>query len=286
MNLQKQSLLLGLVTIFFWASLATLAKRLVHLPPFFILAVCFFMGSLPGFFKPKQMFPNVKTTLLGISGYFFYHFFLFYSFRFAPAIEVNLINYLWPILLVLFTPLFFKQSKLKRHHFVGGVLAIIGCFFLVMGEGIEFKTQHLKGYMLAFAAALTWPIYSLGKKKLPEVSVWAISGFCFGASLLAFMTHLLLEPHVVILSEYFFPLLLLGLGPFGLAFYTWDLALKKGDARLIGALSYLTPVLSTLGLVIFSQEELQGPTLMAMIFIVGGASTGLLDFLPQKVLLK
>jgi len=280
------SLGLGLITILCWGSLATLAKWLIYLPPFYLLGMSFMIGSLPGFLHPKKMFPDLKTSLWGIAGYFFYHFFLFYSFRFAPAIEANLINYLWPILLVLMTPLFFKEVKLRFYHFIGATLAIIGCYVLVMGEGIEIKSENMKGYLLALSAALTWPLYSLVKKKLPDVSVWAISGFCLGASILSFITHFLIEPPVSFEWHTLWPLLILGLGPFGLAFYTWDLALKKGDARVIGALSYLTPVLSTLGLVIFANEKLYGMRIVAMILIIGGASTGVLDFLPLKVLKK
>jgi drug/metabolite transporter (DMT)-like permease len=74
----------------------------------------------------------------------------------------------------------------------------------------------------------------------------------------------------------------MGLGPFGVAFYTWDLALKWGDPKVIGALAYLTPVVSTLGLVFFAGQEMTSSNLTAMILIIGGASTGLLDFFPLK----
>lgn len=70
----------------------------------------------------------------------------------------------------------------------------------------------------------------------------------------------------------------MGIGPFGVAFYSWDVALRKGDAKVIGALAYLTPVISTLGLVIFAGQEMIFSTWLAMIFIICGASTGLLDF--------
>ena len=45
---------------------------------------------------------------------------------------------------------------------------------------------------------------------------------------------------------------LAGLGPLGGAFYLWDKALKLGDARQIGILSYLTPLGSTALLVAVS----------------------------------
>lgn len=280
------SLGLGLLTVFLWASLATFSNLLIHLPPFYQLGAAFMIGGLLSLRNPRQMFVGLRVFLWGTLGYFGYHFFLFYAFRFAPAVEANLINYLWPLLFVLLTPLFFPSMKLKPYHYFGGLLAVIGCVVLVSGKDLSFKFDSLKGYLLAFAAAWTWPIYSLGKKKLPETSVWAIGGFCFGAGILCFLTHYLIEPRVVLQSRDAALILLMGLGPFGIAFYTWEKALRLGDPRHIGALTYLTPVLSTLGLIFFTGEELSGRTLGAMVLIIGGASSGLLDLFPSKVLNK
>lgn len=282
MDRKKLSILLGVLTIICWGSLATLGNLLIHLPPFYILGVTFLLGSLPGLVRPKEMFPPFKTLLLGVSGFFGYHFFLFYSFRFAPALEANLINYLWPVLMVLFTPLFFSQAKLKSYHLVGGCLAVVGSVVLVAGKGGELRMENLKGYLLALGAAFSWPLYSLGKKKLPATSVWSIGSFCLVSGLLSFFTHFLLEPRVVLQFHDAWKLFLLGVGPFGLAFYTWDLSLRWGDPRVIGALSYLTPIISTLGLVFFAGQELTETILLAMALIIGGASAGLLDFFPRK----
>lgn len=282
MNQKSLSLLLGVVTILCWGSLATFGNLLLHLPPFFILGVTFLIGSLPSFFKPKQMLPPPRVLLWGVAGYFGYHFFLFYSFRFAPAIEANLINYLWPVIMVLLTPVAFPKERLKYYHILGAAMSVIGCVFLVMGKGGVLKTEFIHGYFLAFLAALTWPIYSIGKKKMPSTPVWAIGSFCFFSAILSFLTHFLIEPRVVLQWTDAWKLIVMGIGPFGIAFYTWDEALKLGDPRIIGALAYLTPVLSTLGLILFAGQEVVTSTLVAMILIIGGASAGLLDFLPPK----
>ncbi len=286
MNTQNQSLFLGLVAIVCWASLATLGNFLIHLPPFYVLGICFLLGSLPAWGRPREMFPSLRVGLWGILGYFSYHFFLFYSFRYAPAVEANLINYLWPVFMVLFSPFFFSSSKLKWYHLTGAALALIGCAYLVRGESGDWSMVNMKGYIFAFLAALIWPIYSLGSKKMEKPSVHAIGGFCLGAGILCLVTHVLIEPRVDIASHDAWKVLLMGLGPCGLAFYTWDLAIQKGDTRILGALSYLTPVLSTLGLILFAGQELKTHTIIAMLLIIGGASSGLLDFLPPKNLIK
>jgi drug/metabolite transporter (DMT)-like permease len=282
MNQKTKSLFLGIITIICWGSLATFGNLLIHLPPFYVLGVVFIMGSIPAWFKPKEMFPSLKILLLGVGGYFGYHFFLFYAFRYAPAIEANLINYLWPVIMVILTPVFFRDTKLKIYHIVGAVLSIIGSVFLVFGKGGELKEENILGYVLAFLAALTWPLYSIGKKKMPATSVWAIGSFCLVSGLLCFVVHMAIEPRVVLQFEDAWKLFLMGVGPFGIAFYCWDVALRFGDSRVMGALAYLTPVLSTLGLVIFAGQEIKSTTFIAMILIIGGASAGLLDFFPSK----
>lgn len=279
----KRSVILGLITILCWGSLATFGNLLLHLPPFYVLGVTFLIGSVPAFFKFRLMFPGWKTVLWGVAGYFFYHFFLFYAFRFAPTVEANLINYLWPVIMVLITPVFFPEEKLRVYHIVGGAIAIIGSVVLVSSKGLDLSIDNLKGYLLALGAAITWPVYSIGKKKLGEISVWAVGGFCFLTGLLCLLTHALIEPRVVVVVQRDLILLfLMGAGPFGLAFYLWDLSMKNGDPRVIGALAYLTPVLSTLGLVFFADQELTNSTFLAMILIFIGASAGVLDFFTSK----
>lgn len=282
MNQSTQSFFLGLLAILCWGSLATLGNLVIHLPPFYVLGVSFILGSIPAWFKPRELFPNIKVSAWGILGYFGYHFFLFYSFRYAPAVEANLINYLWPMILVLLSPVFFPSSKLKVYHFFGAALAAAGCAVLVWSKGADLKLENFSGYLLAFGAALTWPIYSIVKKKMPPTSVFSVGGFCLGAGVLCLLTHGIIEPRVVLQWHDAWIIFFMGVGPFGIAFYAWDLAMSKGDTRVIGALSYLTPVLSTLGLVLFASQSLNVYSSLAMVLIIGGASTGLLDFLPSK----
>lgn len=277
-----RALILGIITVLCWGSLATFGSLLIHLPPFYVLGVTFLIGSIPAFFRWREMFPCFKILLWGVAGYFGYHFFLFYAFRYAPAIEANLINYLWPVVMVLITPLFFPDKKLKTYHFIGATFSVIGSVVLVAGKGGDLDLENLKGYLLAFGAALTWPVYSIGKKKLPETSVWAIGSFCLVSGLLCLGTHIVIEPRVVLQGRDALLLLVMGLGPFGIAFYCWDLAIRDGDARVMGALAYLTPVLSTVGLVFFAGQEMDFTTFVAMLLIIGGASTGLLDFFSRE----
>jgi drug/metabolite transporter (DMT)-like permease len=57
----------------------------------------------------------------------------------------------------------------------------------------------------------------------------------------------------------------------GLAFYAWDHGTKHGDLRLLGVLSYLTPVLSTLWLVLAGRAEAGVMLGLACALVAGGA---------------
>ena len=65
-----------------------------------------------------------------------------------------------------------------------------------------------------------------------------------------------------------------GLGPLGAAFFLWDKALKRGDPRQIGILSYITPLASTVLLMIASGKALSWSIALAATLIVGGAVVG------------
>ncbi len=268
------SIFCAFIAILLWASLAMTSSLLKGIPPFFQLAIAFSVGALPVLLKGRKAFPSQRTLILGVAGLFGYHFFLFTAFRLAPPVEANLINYLWPMLMVMLAPLFFRESSLKMGHFIGAALALVGVAILVTQQEVSLTAENLLGYGCALGAAFTWPIYSLLKRKTPDEAVITTAGICLIASLLCAVTHYVLEERVAPTSEQWYLLLWLGLGPFGAAFYLWDFSLKKGDPRIIGALSYLTPVLSTVLLVFGAGLDATSATWTAMLFMSVGSLVG------------
>ncbi|MBY0516370.1 MAG: EamA family transporter [Bacteriovoracaceae bacterium] len=267
---------LALIAIFLWASLAMASNLLKGIPPFMQLSFAFGIGAIPALLFPKKSFPPLKTLLVSVMGFYGYHFFLFTAFRLAPPVESNLINYLWPMLMVLMAPLFFKEAKLHWTHFLGAFFAFVGVIILMRARSEGFEINSLIGYLCALAAAVTWPLYSLTKKKLPETNALMTSGVCLVAAILCFVTHLLTENTVTPQSTQWALLVWLGVGPFGAAFFLWDKALKRGDPRMIGAISYLTPVISTVLLVFVAHQNATSATWIAMGLMTLGSVVGAL----------
>ena len=174
------------------------------------------------------------------------------------------------------------------HHVVGSLLGLFGAGLVISGGRLSLDLAGLPGYLLAIGAAFIWSSYSLLTKRVRPFATGAVGGFCLASGLLSLGLFALESlatstPVPVITKADWLFLVVLGVGPMGAAFYTWDAALKRGDPRIIGALAYLTPLLSTLNLILFGGKRLSGISMAAMGLIVLGAVVGSLDLFHRKL---
>jgi drug/metabolite transporter (DMT)-like permease len=274
-----QAVLLALVTILIWSSLTLLSAGVRHLPAFFSAGVALSLGGLVGLVRVREWRIPPFTFALGVGGIFGYHALFFLSLRHAPAVEANLLQYLWPLLIVLLAPVYLRANRLALHHVLGAVLGLAGAALVLTGGRFSLDLAHLYGYLLAVGAALVWSSYSLLLKRVPPFPSGAVGGISLASGLLALglyalEVHAHPGPPLALAGRDWLFLVILGLGPMGTAFYTWDAAMKRGDPRVIGALAYLTPLLSTLMLVTFGSQRLTPLSGCAMGLIVAGAVAG------------
>jgi drug/metabolite transporter (DMT)-like permease len=271
--------LLTLGAVLLWATLASLATLLSDIPPFLLTGIGLLIGaavSLPALrsgLTPWKI--PVRTVLIGVYGLFGYHFMLFLALQTAPAVEANLVNYLWPLLIVLLSPLFTKSLKLNLRYVLAALSGFAGAVIAITynSSGLESSSIEI-GYLFALAAAVIWATYSLATTKVAIFPTASIGLFALVSGLLALGAHFVFEPAAYISSSDWVLLVLLGAGPLGGAFYLWDAALKIGDPRRIGLLAFLTPLLSTVLLVLVSGDSLSWQLLVATALIVGGALLG------------
>jgi carbohydrate kinase (thermoresistant glucokinase family) len=268
----------ALAAILLWSTLALAGASMQSIPPFILLGVAFCTAGLVSLVRRRGWRIPLKTLAVGVAGIFGYHFLYFRAFSLAPAIEANLINYLWPVLIVGLSPLILPAYHLRAFHLLGAGLGLAGAALIATGGRLNPQFEYLTGYLLAGGAALTWSVYSLLTKRLPSFPTESVGVFCLISGFLAFAAHYLLggrtaDLAILSISDWI-KLILLGIGPMGAAFFLWDAALKRGDPRVIGSLAYLTPLLSTLNLILFAGQQLTWITALAMILIVMGAVVG------------
>ncbi len=273
----QTSRLLALGAIVLWASLAMLGVRLAHLPPFWLTGVALLIGSVVALplsrFDLSQFRVPAGTLALGVYGLFGFHFLLFIALRHAPPVQANLINYLWPLGMVVLAPVFLPGLKLTWRQLLAALLGFAGAALAILG-GKSIEGGLAWGYLPALASALVWASYSLWTQRVPPFATAAIGLFALVSGLLSLLCHVLLEPPVQISTQDWPWLVLMGLGPLGTAFFLWDAALKRGDPRQIGLLSFITPLLSTLLLLWHRGETVSGSVAGAAALIIGAAWLG------------
>ena len=283
-----QAHLYALGAIALWAALAALGVALKHLPPFLLTGIALMVGGLlavPFVVRDRRQWQVAPRTLaLGVLTLFGFHFLLFIGLRLAPAVEVNLINYLWPLFIVVLAPLYVRGLHPKGAHVLAALLGFGGAVIAIWGgrdaagAGAAFDSRVMLGYALALGSALIWANYSLQTRRLAQVGkgfpTAAIGLFGLMSGGLSLLCHWALEPAVALSPRDAGLLALMGLGPLGAAFFLWDKALKLGDPRHVGLLSYFTPLASTALLIIVSGRALTWSVGLAAALIVSAALLG------------
>lgn len=267
--------LLALGAIALWASLAALGVALSHVPPFLLTGLCLLIGSLIALplsrFDWRQWRVPAPTLALGVYGLFGFHFLLFIALRHAPPVQANLVNYLWPLGIVVMAPLFLPGVSLSTRHVLAALIGFAGAVLAILGRGGSGEAVWAWGYVPALGSAFIWASYSLLTKRVPAFPTAAIGSFALVSGALSLVCHMLLEPSAALSTQDWTLIALLGLGPLGGAFFLWDAALKRGDARQIGVLSFLTPLLSTLTLLAVRGEWPNLSVAVAAVMIIGAA---------------
>jgi drug/metabolite transporter (DMT)-like permease len=262
--------------VLLWASLASIGAGLANIPPLLLTGLGLTIGSLLSLpisgFKLSRLKVTPVVLAVGVYGLLGFHLALFAALQTAPAIQANLINYLWPLLLVLLAPLFIKTTLTAR-QILAAVIGFVGAA-LAIASGGDISGGFEIGYLYAFAAAVIWATYSLLTKRFGSFSTSAIGTFAFASGLLAIAAHFVFEPAAAITSADWLILVVMGLGPLGGAFYLWDYALKHGSAQRVGLISFATPLLSTLFLLLSSGQIPTPLLLVSAALIVGAAYVG------------
>ncbi len=260
-----------------WSLLALFTAASGSVPPFQLAAMCFAVGGAVGLAwiaaerRWRDLVQPWPVWMLGVAGLFGYHALYFTALRNAPPVEAGLIAYLWPLLIVVFSALL-PGERLRWFHLAGAALGLVGTVLIVGRGGLAFEARYGLGYLAALGCALTWSTYSVVSRRFRNVPSAIVAGYCVATAVLAALAHRLFETTVwpADIGEWL-AVLGLGLMPVGAAFYVWDHGVKRGDIQLLGAASYVAPLLSTLILILAGFGVFTWSIAAAALLITGGA---------------
>lgn len=256
MSTSQKATVLGMIAIGLWASLTALLRVVSNnLPVLGSMALIYTGGTLlqillNGWPKLRQ-FP--KGYLGGAAVLFVcYELCMSLSVGFAQtnqqAIEVSMLNYLWPALTVLF--LVWSQRKVGHFGLYIGILLCLLGELMVVGQGkisLHGLLSHVYAaplsYLLASTGAILWAVYCVLTKHYSK----GHDGIVFFFSLVAlslWIQYALSDEPALALHWHIIPYLISGMFAMGLGYAAWNKALLGANVTLLAILSYFIPVFS------------------------------------------
>ncbi|MBA3908466.1 MAG: EamA family transporter [Rhodobacter sp.] len=275
---QGKATAIGFTAVLMWSLLALFTIGSAPVPPLQLNAICFGIGGVIGLVwtarKGLAVLKGVgwKVYAFGTIGLFGAHLLYFTAFRLAPSAETGLIAYLWPLLIVLMSGAL-PGERLGLRHIAGALSAFAGTAVIVLSGGLTMAEGGLAGFAVALLFALWWASYSVLSRLTGSAPTEVVTVFCLAAAVLSLIAHLLLETTVWPETALGWASIAgLGIGPVGIAFFTWDIGMKRGDIQLLGVASYAAPLLSTLALVAAGISQPSWTIALAAVLITGGAA--------------
>ena len=207
---------------------------------------------------------------LGFVGLFMYSALYYFGLANLSSQEACILNYLWPIMLVLFSCVILKE-KMTVMKAVAMLCSFAGIVILSLGNGTLAQSNAIFGIVSCVVAAACYGLFSVLNKKFDYdqniimMVMWFVVGVC------ALITGLLTEEWVMIKGSAWIGIAWLGVVVDAVAYLLWALALKGVEnTAKIANLAYLTPFISLVISVVFLKEKINLWAFAALILIIGG----------------
>jgi len=278
----KKNYIFALVTVLIWATMATMVKILLsdipNLQTLAISGVFAFLFLLllnikTGKVKEMKRYSVKEYGVmagLGFLGLFLYSALYYYGIGQLSSQEACILNYLWPMMIVLFSCLILKE-RMTVLKGVAMVCSFLGIVILSMGNGEAASGNTTLGMMACIVAAACYGLFSVLNKKADLDQNITMMVIWFTVAVCSFGVGPIMEEWVPIRGMQWLGILWLGVVTDAVAYLLWALALKGvKDTAKIANLAYLTPFLSVVISAVFLKEKIQWQAFLALVLIIGG----------------
>jgi len=279
--MKKQYLYAG-VSIFLWSTTSTITKLLLGsinsmqilvissiFATLFLLIINIKKKNLPQLkaFKIKDF---IQIAGLGILGTFLYNLFLYIGINKMQASQAFIINYLWPLMTVIFACIILKE-KLTRRKLIAIILSFIGVIVVTSnGNLLNISKDTLIGAVFCILAAVSYGLFSVINKQKNYDKYLSMMLFYCTSAIISLIYTFITKTWFVMDGMQFAGLLWIGVFTSATAFTSWAIALEKGDTAKISNLAYITPFLSLIWTALILKEKISLYAIVGLLIIVSG----------------
>jgi len=290
-GLQKEYSAYGYVavTILLWAATPLLVSQLSLRIPVFQINWIVSAFSLPvlsviiistGRWRTLFSYNKKEITLmlfLGAVGIFPYTSLYYLAFALSPsdAGSINIINYSWPLWVIILSVPVLKEPLTGRKIF-GILLSLVGVYLIISGKEL-FNLNHSQGRHFSFAilsasaGAFFWGLFSVLSKKNTFEPLTSLLMYNLASFLLFTIIRIFFVKPVVPSQEDWLLLIILGGIINVIGYLFWIIALRRGDTGRIANLIYLTPFTALVYLTVIRGTPINIHQYLGLALIVFGS---------------
>lgn len=279
--MKKEYLYAG-ISILLWSTTSTITKLLLgSLNSMQILLISSIFAALFLFiinFKKKNLSQLKSFKIkdfaqiagLGILGTFLSNLFLYLGINKMQASQAFIINYLWPLMTVIFACIILKE-KLTKRKLIAIILSFIGVIVVTSnGDLLKVDKDTILGAIYCILAAVFYGLFCvLNKQKNYDKYLSMMLFYCVSAIIL-FIYILLTKTWFFLNGAQIAGILWIGVFTSAIAFTSWAIALEKGDTAKISNLAYITPFLSLIWTALILKETISIYAIVGLLIIVLG----------------
>jgi drug/metabolite transporter (DMT)-like permease len=278
--MKKKPYLYISLTVLLWGSTAAVAKLLLgNLNPLQLLFYFSLIATISLFvivlfqnkidiIKGYTLKDYFYFAYMGFIGIFLYHILIFTGFSLAPVQEVFIVNYTWPIWIVIFSVIILKK-RINIKKALAIILGFIGVFIVIVkGDFLNFSFVNIEGDLFALTGAISYGIFSvIGSKNHRDVltSIMFFYGFSF---IYVFIATIMFSNIPMVSINDLTGLIWMGTFAGGLAFVFWFLALRHGDTIEMSNIVFLTPFISLIYIYFLIGENILLYTIVGLFIII------------------
>jgi drug/metabolite transporter (DMT)-like permease len=256
---QKRATLIGLIAILLWSAIVGLIKQVSEgFGPVGGAALIYSASALLLIFSvglPKlRDFPR-RYLIVGSVLFVCYELCLSLSLGFThsgrQAIEVGMVNYLWPSMTIVLA-IIVNRQKTSPLIIPGVLLAVAGiCRVLGGNHGFSFSEmthnvmENPLSYGLAFCGAVIWAVYCVVTSKIANGSN-GITLFFILTALTLWLKFMLSPQPPFVLSVPVYISLALAAVAMGFGYAAWNVGILHGNVKVLAAASYFIPIISSI----------------------------------------
>ena len=283
LNNQNKAYLFAGIAIFFWSTVASAFKlSLEHLEPIqlvfystlFSVCVLFVILIYQGKAQLIKRFSRadlLRCALLGLLNPCLYYIILFQGYDALPAQEAMVINFSWPVMMVILSIPILKQS-IDIKSFLSIILCYIGVIAIATGgDLLSLSFNSPKGVFYMLLSTVIWSLFWLlntKNKNDPLVSLFLI--FLFSSPII-FLIMYFTDSFVVPSIEGLMGSIYIGFFEMGISIILWQSALKiSTTVSRVASLVFITPFMSLVVLYLVLGEKILASTFFGLILICAG----------------